>query len=68
MDYEHLCLVYVRDLSCAWVYTLGLVAPTASQHSIFDSEKLLKVFLVLLTGPFAKNSRSVFGGSVVRIL
>ena len=33
----------------AFVYTRGLGTPTASQHNMFDSEKL-KVFLVLLTG------------------
>ena len=40
----------VRDHSCACVYTRGLGMPTASQHNIFDSEKLLQIFLVLMTG------------------
>ena len=38
----------VRDHSHACVYTFGLGTPTASQHNIFDSEKL-EDFLVLLT-------------------
>ena len=31
---------WVRDHSCACVYARGLGTPTASQHTIFDSEKL----------------------------
>ena len=38
-----------HSLSYASVYTRGLGTPTASQHYLFDLEKL-KVFLVLLTG------------------
>ena len=39
----------VRGLSYVCVYTWGLDTPTASQHNLFDWEKL-KMFLVLLTG------------------
>ena len=42
-------LTCIRDHSCACVYTQGLGTPTASQHNIFDSEKLSQIFLVLLT-------------------
>ena len=30
----------IRDHSCVCVYTQGLSTPTASQHNIFESEKL----------------------------
>ena len=33
-------LTCVRDHSCVCLYTRGLGTPTASQHNIFDSEKL----------------------------
>ena len=36
------CLGAVHEHSCACVYTRGLGTPTASQHNIFDSEKLNK--------------------------
>ena len=39
-----------RHHSSVCVYTLGLGTPTASQHSIFDSEQFSQSFLVLLTG------------------
>ena len=39
----------VLDHSYACVYTWGLGTPTASQHNIFDSEKLSQICIVLLT-------------------
>ena len=47
----------VRGLSYACVCTRVLGTPTASQHNLFDSEKL-KVFLVLLTGLEPSTNRS----------
>ena len=58
----HVCLIHriltwttgsfmcVHDHSYTCVYTRQLGTPTASQHNIFDPEKLLQMFLVLLTG------------------
>ena len=43
------------------LYTQGLGIPTASQHNLFDLEKL-KVFIVLLTG----FEPSTFGSPVQR--
>ena len=40
-------LLCVRQHSYACVYTQGLGTPTASQHNIFDLEKLSQSFLVL---------------------
>ena len=50
----------VRDHSYACVYTRELGTPTVSQHSIFDSEKVSQIFLVLLTG----FDSQVFGSRV----
>ena len=41
-------LTCVRDNSYECVYTRGLATPTASQHNIFDTEKLWQICLVLL--------------------
>ena len=51
-DHSFVCvytgsLTCARDCSCVCVYTRGLGTPTASQHNIFDSEKLF-FFLVLV--------------------
>ena len=51
----------VHGLSYACVYTQGLGTPTASQHSLFDSEKV-KVCFVPLTG----FEPSTFGSTVQR--
>ena len=37
-------LTCICDYSCVYAYTLGLGTPTASQHNIFDSEKLTIFF------------------------
>ena len=39
----------VRDYSYACMYTQGMGTPTASQHNVFDLEKLSHIFIVLLT-------------------
>ena len=57
-------LMCVRDHSHACVYTRGLGTPTASQHNIFDSEKLSPIFLVLLTQTGIEPR--VFGSQVRR--
>ena len=61
MDYRIFSVHILYGLSYACVYTQGLGTPTASQHNLFDSEKL-KVFLVLLTG----FEPSTFGSPVQR--
>ena len=48
MDYMSRSLTCVRDHSYACMYTQGLGTPRLRcQHNIFDSEKLISVFLVL---------------------
>ena len=53
-------LTCVRDHFYEREYTRGLGIPTASQHNIFDSEKLSQTCLVLLThGPLDLESDAV---------
>ena len=48
MDYR-IFNVHTWLFLCVRVHTGGLCTPTASQHNVFDSEKLSHIFLVLLT-------------------
>ena len=46
-------LAYIYNI---YIYTQGIGTPTASQHNIFDSEKLSQIFLVLLTQTGVRTS------------